>query len=71
MAAGRISEPGTEFGPCPEPCHHTDCAQLRKTTEAICRFCDKPIGYAVRFYVDPDNEKSYVHALCLEKFYDK
>jgi hypothetical protein len=32
----------------------------------VCHFCQKPIGYARRFYGDPDNSKELVHADCLE-----
>lgn len=71
MAAGRFAEPGTDLGPCPEPCHHTDCEWIRKSAESLCRFCNKPIGYDVRFYTDPDNDKNFVHALCIEKEYEK
>ncbi len=62
MAAGVLSALGTEFGPCAEPCLHTDCAGTRGIAETICCFCDKPIGYDRRFY----NDAGYVHASCLE-----
>jgi hypothetical protein len=62
MAAAFISQPGTKHGPCNEPCEHRDCAASRATAEAVCRFCEKPIGYDARFY----NDGGYVHAPCLE-----
>lgn len=71
MAASTLPEPGkvvrgTEIGPCVDPCEHTDCAQTREMAASICRFCNEPIGYEVRFYTDPDNKEHLVHALCLE-----
>lgn len=72
MAATTLPQPGTEYGPCPEPCDHIDCKQTREIANSICTLCKKPIGYNTRFYVDPDiEEKSYVHALCLEKKYER
>lgn len=65
MAAGRLPAPGTEFGPCLEPCQHNDCAATRADAAAICRFCSKEIGYDRRFYIDSDT-RSLVHADCLE-----
>jgi hypothetical protein len=62
VAAGVLSKPGTEYGPCNQPCHHTDCAGTRTIAETVCRFCDKPIGYDRRFY----NDEGYVHASCFE-----
>jgi hypothetical protein len=62
MAAGTLSEPGTQFGPCAEACHHSDCASTRLIAESICRVCDKAIGFDRRFY----NDNGYVHASCLE-----
>jgi hypothetical protein len=65
MAAGRLPKPGTEHGPCPSPCKHTDCEQTRDMAALLCRVCEEPIGYDRRFYIEPDT-KRYVHALCVE-----
>jgi hypothetical protein len=66
MAAGVLAKPGTEFGPCAEPCQHTDCAGTRRIATTVCRFCNKEIGYDRRFY----NDEGYVHAACLEDSID-
>lgn len=62
MGAGVLSLPGSEYGPCAEPCHHIDCTGSRTIVDALCRYCDKPIGYDRRFY----NDEGYVHASCSE-----
>jgi len=62
MAAAILSTPGTQFGPCAEPCQHSDCSTIRMIAETVCRFCDKAIGFDTRFY----NDNEYVHASCLE-----
>ena len=62
MAAAILSTPGTLFGPCAEPCQHSDCSSIRMIAETLCHFCEKPIGFDTRFYKDND----YVHATCLE-----
>jgi len=64
MAAGRLASPGTEFGPCESTCEHVDCNATRTMAESICHFCQKPIGYDKRFYMEPD--KTLVHAICFE-----
>lgn len=66
MAAGVLAKPGTEFGPCAEPCQHTDCAGTRRIATTVCRFCNKEIGYDRRFY----NDEGYVHTACLEDSID-
>jgi hypothetical protein len=50
MAAGILSKPGTEYGPCAKECQHTDCRKTREMAEARCTICRKPIGYDTRFY---------------------
>jgi hypothetical protein len=45
---------------------HVDCAVIRGQAASLCRLCSKPIGFDVRMYVDPENERALVHALCLE-----
>lgn len=72
MAAGRLPEPGTQFGPCADPCAHIDCGVTRADAAQDCPLCHKPIGYEVRFYMDeesrqrPDGHRMLVHARCLE-----
>ncbi len=71
MAASFISSPGTQFGPCIEPCHHTDCHALRLVAESSCTYCHEPIGYEKRYYhlgenaVDETN--IYAHAVCVDE----
>ena len=75
MAAAILAKPGTEAGPCVEPCEHTDCAATRKMAEAECVWCDEPIGYDTRLYeVDKFRYHSlgplcrvYAHARCEER----
>ena len=64
MAAGTISAPGSEYGPCTDDCAHIDCAASRDTAESPCTMCGHPIGYETRFYAD---RPGWVHALCLEE----
>lgn len=76
MAAGVLSEPGTEYGPCAGACAHRDCAELRKVAAAACHWCDEPIGYDKRYYRVDENvveggqvvgkTDGYVHAVCEE-----
>lgn len=55
------------FGPCEDVgCGHRDCKATRAMAESICRLCEQPIGYDVRFYHDNKNEGQWVHAFCLE-----
>ena len=62
MAAGLLSKPGMQYGPCADVCQHSDCASTRLIAESLCRFCEKAIGFNRRFY----NDNGYVHASCLE-----
>lgn len=50
----------------PEGSSHTDCEQIRAMAASLCRLCSKPIRFDVRMYVEPENERGLVHALCLE-----
>lgn len=62
MAAGSLPKPGTEFGPCMEPCVHEDCALTRKMAESECYECKKPIGYDRRFF--DHRERGLCHESC-------
>lgn len=68
MAAGYLSPPGTEFGPC-EECDHHDCGKVRAEAESKCKLCGKSIGYHRGFYRDDEygNAHRMVHAVCLEE----
>jgi hypothetical protein len=50
MAAAALPAPGTEYGPCVEPCEHSDCASTRELAATPCVECHEPIGYDDRFY---------------------
>lgn len=66
MAALALSKPGKKDGPCESECQHRDCAERRARAAKVCHFCQKPIGFARRFYNDPDNTEGLVHADCLD-----
>lgn len=60
MAAGSLSPPGSEFGPCESECQHVDCASTRKLAAMQCIHCDEPIGFDRMFYqVQPDGEPAW------------
>ena len=63
MAAGFISEPGTEYGPCAKTCKHIDCIENRCIAATTCKICGKPIGYRKRFYQER-SLMALVHAIC-------
>ena len=71
MAASTLSEPGSQYGPCERDCGHVDCAAVRKMAGAICRICNVPIGYGIRFYSEgsthPEGGDVLVHAVCLKE----
>lgn len=71
MAAGRLSKPGSEFGPCFNDCKHLDCKQTREMAAYECLYCHKPIGYDTRFYLLPLARTvlpgELVHAACYEE----
>jgi hypothetical protein len=70
MAAGTLSAPGTEYGPCDSSCAHLDCAETRRQAETPCFLCHEPIGYERRFYRDRHISTGawrYAHAACLEE----
>lgn len=59
--------PGTQYGPCPEPCLHQDCQRSRTDSAMECRICKQPIGYGNRTYQEGSGTTyNLVHADCLE-----
>lgn len=66
MAYGSIAAPGTEVGPCEEPCQHTDCAASRRQAAEPCEWCGEPIGFDRLFGYWGDEGRPY-HSGCLEK----
>jgi hypothetical protein len=74
MAAGVLSSPGTEFGPCADPCQHKDCAATRLTSVSFCVICGEQIGYETRYYMaDGGTPKDgpWEHAACAEQAIDE
>lgn len=70
MAAGYLSKPGTEYGPCEGGCEHRDCAATREMAATVCRFCGEPIGYDRGFYWG-DRIEDRAHASCAEAAADR
>lgn len=69
MAAGYLSVPGSEWGPCTEACGHTDCAATRRMAATICHHCNEEIGYVLGFFdIGRDDERRGVvlaHSRCV------
>lgn len=68
MAAGRLSAPGTKYGPCEKECGHKDCAETRSMAQVVCHYCEEPIGYERGFY---KSDGDLVHSSCLEDAIEK
>lgn len=69
MAAGHLSPPGTEWGPCEQECQHRDCAQTRRMAGMACRICGETIGYDRQFFIEGETvpgvgPTQMVHAVC-------
>jgi hypothetical protein len=65
MAAGILSRPGTETGPCETPCEHSDCRISREMAYSACVICGLEIGFGTRFY-NTNKPNVFVHASCKE-----
>lgn len=64
MSAVGLPKPGTEYGPCVDPCGHIDCAETRKQSETPCDICGEPIGYDLPFY-QRESWTILTHQTCL------
>lgn len=62
MSVTTLSAPGSESGPCLNPCEHADCQQIRTTAQKSCPYCLADIGYEREIILLPDH--SLVHADC-------
>jgi hypothetical protein len=62
MAAVALPAPGTEHGPCAEPCRHTDCAATRTMAARACIGCGQLIGYERRFFQEDTGD--LIHLAC-------
>lgn len=67
MAAGILPAIGSKYGPCKEPCDHTDCAFTRKCAEGACRLCHGTIGYEKHFFTRNKDYTNLVHESCVIK----
>lgn len=65
MAASKLPKPGTEYGPCADPCAHVDCLETRNMSHKQCLYCETEIGYETRFYQLETG--ALVHARCHEE----
>lgn len=63
MAAGSLAAPGTEYGPCSEPCRHEQCKSTNAMAERPCSICEKPIGFDTPFYQD-GSWQVLTHQIC-------
>lgn len=68
MAAGKLYRPGNRNGPCVLSCTHRVCVDTRRMAASVCRLCERPIGYGVKFYAD---DEGLVHASCFAKALDE
>lgn len=59
-----LAQPGTEAGPCAEPCEHYDCAQIRTTVKSICHYCGEEIGYDNAYLIE--DKLRPVHSACVD-----
>lgn len=71
MASGTLHKPGSELGPCLDPCNHCDCRQKRVMALVwTCDICRAPLGYDRPFYMITDDPSGsgneYVHASCFD-----
>jgi hypothetical protein len=66
MAAGQLSKPGTQYGPCKTACRHIDCAETRATAEARCRLCGERIGYQTLFYREANGVVAHERCAALD-----
>ena len=57
-----LPKPGSEYGPCVEPCVHRDCAATRNDAGKICEHCGQKIGFDVPYYSTEGGK--IVHAKC-------
>ena len=47
MNAIGLPKPGTEHGPCSDPCNHVDCAATWAQSASPCGLCGASIGFAL------------------------
>lgn len=64
MAYSTLPAPGDDDATCPEPCKHLDCQANRRVAEHVCRLCGEPIGFGVKFCLDPYRLDGEIHFVC-------
>jgi len=69
MSITTLSAPGSEYGPCLDPCGHIDCQEIRHIAQSKCRTCSLDIGYDREIMMLADG--TIVHADCLEGVLEK
>lgn len=56
-----LGAPGTEYGPCAEPCAHQGCTQARAAAAQVCPRCRQPMGYDTVVW---DSDGGLEHDVC-------
>lgn len=70
VAAGQLSAPGTEYGPCALGdngeylCEHIDCFSDYGLANTPCKYCAERIGFGAMFYKLSDDWTDLAHQLC-------
>ena len=72
MAYITLAEPGTEYGPCAEPCMHKDCDATKTQASTLCPYCLKPLGYGHALTrADTEVSTGLGHFACIEEQIEK
>ena len=69
MSITTLSAPGSEYGPCLDPCGHIDCQEIRHIAQSPCVICFLTIGYDCEITMLEDG--SFAHAICAESALEK
>jgi len=67
----QLPAPGSDFGPCSEPCAHDYCAAVRSAAEQVCFFCGQRIGFGAPFFrgeIAPGVTITAHAGLCVARF---
>jgi hypothetical protein len=69
MSTTTLSAPGSECGPCLDPCGHKDCQEIRHIAQSDCAICSLTIGYDREIMMLADGE--IAHYDCLFGVFEK
>lgn len=69
MSTTTLNPPGSEYGPCLDPCGHNDCMNIRLVAQSNCAICSLTIGYGREIIMLEDS--SIAHVDCLEGVFEK